>query len=97
MSDGYFNAQVNKSRPQWTLITMNYIGPEEGIRIYQDGQEVADRRVKIVFRNQPGDGNLVAGRRFTNWDIYYAIIKLDELLFLNNILQANEVKEMYDL
>ena len=77
---------------------MNYIGPNDGqgIQIYQDGILARNQTVKIGNHFQPGDGRVVVGRKETNQDRDYSSIEMDELLFFNNNLTAEEVRMIYD-
>ena len=79
---------------------MSYIGPEDGqgIRIYQDGQKVAeDKENTSSGMVVPGNGMLVAGRRLNDDDYWYASFNLDELLFFNSALDAEDVDAIYRL
>ena len=79
---------------------MSYIGPEDGqgIRIYQDGQKVAEDKEKTSSGMvAPGDGMIVAGRRLKNDNYLYASFNLDELLFFNSALDAEDVDAIYRL
>ena len=78
---------------------MIYIGPgdDEGIRIYRDGQKVAADKEKTSTSKPAGDGMIVAGRRFTNLNGYYASVSLDEVLFFNSILNEEDVNAIYRL
>ena len=85
---------------EWTHIVLNYIGPNDGqgIQIYQDGVLARTQTVKMALMTpyQPGDGRAVLGRKETNQDRDYSSIEMDELLFFNNKLTAEEVRMIYD-
>ena len=78
---------------------MNYMGPADGqgIVIYDDGQEVDADTQKYSNMAVPGEGMLVAEKMFIDLDDNYATFKLDELLFLNNILSEEELNAIYRL
>ena len=60
---------------------MSYIGPNdgEGIRVYINGQEVANVTTRHVASRSAGDGRIVVGRFYTDRNIRYASVQVDEL------------------
>ena len=98
MKDGYFTIELPMPA-RWVHVTLNYIGPEngQGIRIYLDGTEVGSRTTKTVLARVAGDGRIVVGRRFTNQDMDYANVQVDELNFFNQSLTSAEVQSIYNI
>ena len=75
---------------------LNYIGPNngQGIQIYYDGVEVDSDTVQDVQSCSAGDGRIVVGRQFTDRDRDYASVMVDELLFFNQTLTAEEISTL---
>ena len=97
--DGTFTAHFYMPTG-WTHIVLNYIGPNdgEGIRVYDDGQEVevVGGRVKDSRIPPPaGDGRIVVGRGYTDKDADYASMVIDELIFFNKALSTTDIKLLY--
>ena len=90
---------VNLPRPVgWTHIVMNYIGPSdgEGIRIFDNGTEVANVATKVAGSDHPGDGRIVVGRIYTDRGLLYASVQVDELTFFNKALSTTEIAATYN-
>ena len=88
---------VNLPRPVgWTHIVMSYIGPSdgEGIRIFYNGTEVANVTTKAAGSDPPGDGRVVVGRVYTDRDVLYVSVQLDELALFNKALSTTEITMM---
>ena len=97
LPDGGFYA--THSRPTgWIQVVLNYIGPNDGqgIRIYYDGQQVANDTSKHPISRPAGDGRIVVGRLLTNrnFDHDYASITIDELIFFNRFLILDEISSL---
>ena len=95
--DGSFRTSQPKPTG-WTHIVLNYIGPNngEGIRIFKDGTEVDSDTTKATLSLTTGDGRIVVGRRYTNYDNYYASVAVDELIYFNALLTGFDVQLIYN-
>ena len=82
----------------WTHVVLNYIGPNngEGIRMFIDGTEVASSTTKHGRSYSPGDGRIVVGRYYTNYDGNYASVQMDELIYFNAAMTSTEVQLIYN-
>ena len=82
----------------WTHIVLNYLGPGagQGIEVYQGGV-LAVRRYDFRSGGSrgPGDGRTVLGRFHTEVDGNYGGFVMDELLFFNNKLSAEQVEKIH--
>ena len=86
------------SKPSgWIHLVINFIGPAEGegIRIYQDGVQVANDTTKSYGTCQhPAcrpDGRIVVGRQYTKMDLGFCSFQVDELALFNEILSLEEI------
>ena len=77
---------------------LNYIGPSDGqgIRVYNDGAEVANVTTKVAGSDSPGDGRVVVGRLYTDRDMLYVSVQIDELAFFNKALSKTDITAMYN-
>ena len=94
---GYFYA--DHPRPTgWTHIVLNYIGPNngQGIRIYEDGAEVASDTTKGEGVYPAGDSRIVVGRYYTDRDEYYLSVEVDDPIYFNAALASDEVRSIYN-
>ena len=95
-NDSRFLAKAYKPSG-WFHVVINFIGPAEGegIRIYQDGVEVANDTTKSFRTCQDAscrpDGRIVVGRQYTTMDRGYCSLQVDELAFFNEILSQEEI------
>ena len=80
----------------WTHIVLNYIGPnnEEGIRIYENGIQTGSDDTQSAHAYQPGEGRVVIGRQYTDVDAAYASVDIDELLFFNETLSDQDIRDL---
>ena len=95
VQDGYFHGTHPKST-EWTHIVLNYIGPDDGIRIYYNGTE-EDRDTTKTTGFGPysaGDGRIVVGRWFTDKDEKYPSLQVDEMIFFNRHLSSDEIASL---
>ena len=96
LSNGYF--YIVHSYPEhtgWTHIVLNYIGPNDGIRMFINGTEVVSDTTKTVRSYSTGDGRIVVGRFSTNQDRNYASVMVDELIYFNASLTSDDVESIY--
>ena len=77
----------------WFHVVFNFIGPAvtQGIRIYNDGEQVGGDTIVEHVAHTEGEGKIVFGRFFTDVDARYASVAMDELLFFNHALTAVEI------
>ena len=95
--DGYFNKDAGR-RTGWTHVVLNYLGPNngQGIEIYYNGVRKKTKSLKNTRSYSAGDGRIVVGWHYTNFDrLYYASMQIDELLFFNRALTAAEISNCY--
>ena len=76
---------------------LNYIGPTDGIRVFNDGQEVQSDVTKEGASVPSGDARIVVGRRYTDTNSHYGNVKIDELIFFNQALSSADVQLIYSL
>ena len=83
----------------WNHIVLNYNGPSEGwgVRIYLDGVQAGSGGTKNGTSLSPGEGRVVVGRAYTNLDVHYASVDLDELLFFNEKLNDKHIKDIFNM
>ena len=94
--DGYFNKDAGR-RTGWTHVVLNYIGPNNGqvIEIYYNGERKKTKSQKNTRSYSAGDGRIVVGRHYTNFDrLYYASVRIGGLLFFNRALTAAEISTL---
>ena len=70
---------------------VNFISPQEGFKIYNDGVEVGSGATNLGGSYSVGDGRIVFGRSLTGVDGNYASVEVDELLFFNAALFWEEI------
>ena len=81
---------------QWIHLVLNFIGPNEGIKVFKDGALVPGTSGRGTVHRPLGDGRLTLGRRYPHIDEYYSSVTLDEVVFLNRKLTAPEVMNIYN-
>ena len=81
----------------WTHTVLNYIRPNNGIRIYHDGDEKGSDDTKSGGTNPPGDGRVVVGRFYTDLDTSYGGVDVDELLFFNEMLSVQKIMNIRNI
>ena len=90
---------MHLSRPAgWFHVVVNYIGPNngDGIRIFCDVAEVASDTTRDPSSLPAGNGTIVIGRVYSDVNDHYGNGQIDELLFFNQALSVNDIKELYD-
>ena len=96
----WFFANPNLPTPSgWTHIVLNYIGPNngQGIRIYEDGVLTGSDDMKSSRAIASGNGRVVVGRIYTNYDAQHGGIDADELLFFNQALGDQQVLDIKNI
>ena len=75
---------------------LNYIGPNngQGIRFYFDGVEVANGTSKDSATIFAGDGRVILGKQGITAEGTYASVDVDELLFFNETLSDQIIRDM---
>ena len=82
----------------WTHIILVYIGPEDaqGIRIYHNGLQTGGSTGKNSRSNSPGgNSRVVVGRLIVDLDNFYPGLEMDELLFFNEKLTDQQVRDIF--
>ena len=90
--NGDYYASANKP-DGWFHLIMNFIGQDngQGVRIYYDGELKATETSKYGSKYNPGDGRIVIGRYYSNSNVLYNSVQMDDLLFLNHSLDNTEI------
>ena len=73
---------------------LNFIGPNQGIKIYYDGNNVKNDAKKHQQNYTQGDVRIVVERRFSHLNQRYATLLLDELLFFDQALTVLEIGKL---
>ena len=90
LSTGHFQTFV--TRPfGWVHFVLNFIGPVNGIIIYNDGEQVGSGTTAYGGPKNDGDRRIVIGRYFAEIEGTYSSIQVDELLLFNQMLTDPEV------
>ena len=78
---------------------LNFIGPNggEGIQAFRDGTLRAHHMWGLSGTQTDGDGRVIVGKKHANVNNYYAHVEVDELLFFNQALSNEEVRQLYDM
>ena len=97
LQDGYFERRIPR-RSAWTHLVLNYIGPNNGIRIYENGGLVASDFNKLIVNRdyQTGNGRIVVGRKYTDSNQQYASVEIDELVYFNSYLTNGNIQSIYN-
>ena len=96
MSAGHF--QTFDTKPSgWFHVVLNVIGPDNGIRIYHDGIEVASDTTTHGDPKHNGDRRIVIGRYHAKSEGTYSSLQVDELLFFNQMLTDDEITMLSQL
>ena len=90
---------VPKVNDQWIHLVLNFIGLNsgEGIQAFRDGALHSNNQIGASGTNTAGDGRVVVGRRYVSRSRDYAQVELDELIFFNEALSNEEVRELYSM
>ena len=83
----------------WTHITLNYIGPNngQGIQIYHNGVQIGNDATKSGGTLSSGDGRVAVGRWRAFDDDWYGRVDVDEVLFFNQKLTAQEIQHISNM
>ena len=78
---------------------LNYIGISngQGIRVFHNGQQVASDTTKDGRTRHAPNGKIVVGRMYTDHNVYYSSIKIDELALFNQALSSTEIRALYNV
>ena len=90
LSDGKFYREAERLA-DWFHAVLNFIGPDDGIQIYNYGVKVNDDASKRQKNYKLGDRRIVIGRLYTDLDQRYASVKVDELLLFNQTVTETEI------
>ena len=93
MPHRHFTVSVGKSN-EWVHGVLNFLGPndEEGIRIYENGKHVGNHTTVVQSPTSEPNGRIVIGRVFTEVNVLYGSVQVDELLFFNRSLTEAEIR-----
>ena len=80
----------------WTHVTVNYIGPDEGqgINVYLNGVLDLPEANFRPFNYQPTTRNVVVGKCYNGQDATYSL-DVDELMFFEEVLSQSDVEKIY--
>ena len=94
-----FWPDVPKTNDQWIHLVLNFIGSNagEGIEAFKDGVLCARHRSGYSSTYTDGDGRVVVGRWYVTSSHNYAHVEVDELIFFNQVLLEEEVRELYNI
>ena len=83
----------------WTHIVLNYIGSGsgEGIRVFYNGHQVASDTTTWGPLRQAPNGKIVIGRVYTDHNVYYSSIQIDQLALFNQSLSNAEISALYNV
>ena len=96
--DGAFHKSVRRSCDDWLHVVINFIGADEGAEAYVNGGEHHIRTsYKLPQNYTQGIGRIVIGRFSVEENKSYASLEMDELLFFNETLTAEEVTSLYNI
>ena len=96
---GAFTGYLRKVSYEWMHLVLSYIGPNygQGIRVFKDGVLASYDRSRFSGTYIAGDARLVVGRKYVDRDDYYTSVEIDELIFFNEALSDDEVRELYNM
>ena len=80
---------------QWFHLVLNYLGPDQGATIYQDGEENEHQHI-FPATLVTGTGVVAIARHLPVSDSRYASLMMDELMFFNRKLSLNEIQILYN-
>ena len=83
----------------WTHIVLNYIGSGtgEGIRVFYNGQQVASDTTSWGYIRHAPNGKIVIGRVYTDHNVYYSSVHIDDLALFNRALNSTEISALYNV
>ena len=84
---------------EWTNIVGNYLGLDEGIMVYYNGTQLDGDIAKSTYAFNPlyaGDGRIVVGQHYTDFNNAYTTVQVDELLFFNSSLTTYQIMSLYN-
>ena len=76
---------------------INYFGSGEGLGFvtYVNGEVDHSERDVVTNRTGEGNGGIVVGRLYTETDIEYTTMGIDEMLLFNNSLTGEDISILY--
>ena len=98
VNDGSFVDTVG-TIPGWFHLVVVYLGPNngQGLVVYVNGTREGRDKTMYGGANQPGNGELIIGRKYTDWDDKYASVAVDEMTLWNRELSAQEIENLYQM
>ena len=94
LPDGAFHYKPNQPVVGWYHMVLVFHGPNEGqgISVYHDGVLVKNDPTKNVWSSYTeNSGNVVIGKLKTDTDEGYGSVMVDELMFWDRQLLAEEI------
>ena len=68
--------------------------PEQGFRVYHNGNLAANVTRILRSRATAQDGKIVIGRSFSDTNSLYTSLEIDELIFINRAVNDDEIRMM---
>ena len=98
VNDGFFVVTVG-IMPGWFHLVLVYLGQNngQGLVVYVNGTKEETDTITYCGANDPGNGELVIGRRYTDLGRNYTSVAVDELTLWNRELSAKEIKNLYQM
>ena len=90
LPDGSFEVD-HPIQPIWTHFVLNFFGSCDGTKMFMNGLEVKHDTSKNEVTLSPGDGRIVVGRWYTNYDGNYISMLIDEVIYFNKTLSNDEI------
>ena len=100
-NDGIYklvNSSFYLDRNEWYRITMVYdpastSGDYSGNKIYNDNEMYSIPRI-VTRQHRPGIGQIVLGREYTDDNVMYTNVMIDDLKMWNRMLSHEEIINM---
>ena len=98
VNDGDFVIDIDQISG-WFLSVYNFIGPNDGqgTELFIDGTLVGRDSTRHGGRFNDGDGTVVVGRMYTDNGKWYGSFNMDELVFFDRTLSAEEARLIYEM
>ena len=77
-------------------MVLNYLGPDDGTKLYYNGIYHRSNIPKFGDSINPGNGRTVVGRREASYDYYCASLEIDELIMFNSTLSDAQIWELFN-
>ena len=90
---------ITNDRPSGWFHMVLVLQGNRGIKVYHD-KVVQNELVETINRTRLytlGSGTTVIGKKFTDTEVHYASVAVDELTMWNRALSETEAAEIYDM